>query len=349
MDKIYFAGYRLEHFTGWNGTGIPSYYSLGTSMSSEQNNLGYITLANNQVLWSNVTNNDFDPIFLTAECYHSTYNHFGNVYLCDTDNNIVGIGFNRNSDTYLTVNAWDGIYNGSSGFTSRTSLGSITETFGYQTGRIYRFYLKLSSSNGEEYDTVETFYSSSANSYTLTSIGSYTLSTPLKNIKSSFCFKDTIYNTYGYATLFYLVVANFDLSNTYLDYTTASSIGSTNQWSGDVTSFSTYPVNYSSTGGMSSSTNNTSVSYNLTKTLNTTPSGYAPLAMILSSNDISSNTSTISPFVTDGTNSVTSSNTSSVTSTGNNSTFYLLEDPITNSDWTSNNIQKYQFGLTKID
>ena len=346
--QIYFCGYRLEHFTGWNGIGSPSYSSVATTSSNEQNSLGYISLGNNQVLWGDINNEDYEPIYISAEMYHSQYNHFGNIYLCDTNNGIVGVGFNRNNDNYLYVNAWSGTFDGTSSIT-RSSLGSIKETFGYTVVRVYRLYIKLYSSNGTSYDKLDAYYSSSNNSYSPVLIGSYSLSSPLSNIKSCFVFKDTIYNTYGYQTLFYMCSANFDLTKSYLDYTTISSPGYTSQWSGNNAPFQQYPISYTSSGGYSSSTNNTSQSYTLTRKLNSTSVTIMPLALITSSNDIATNSSgSISPYFTDGNNSITTSDISTVTTSGNTSNFYFYQNPLTNKNWTTNDINNIQVGLTKI-
>lgn len=570
LDKIYFAGYRLEHFTGWDGLSVPNVTSSHTNifnMQSAEQNLLYPLLYNSSTpgpicSFIDTSGNNFNDLFISFEMGLWNGSASGKqpscFYFRDSNNN----GFRINYYFYKTVSPYYadiglsyGSYDSSGNFTESSTIS--LSGYSYLNNGSENYYcrttIKLSSSTGSSYDRIDIFTNRSLVNYAIDHLYSGSLPTPLSDINLYYSKYNSSISDYV-GTLFYLVVANFDLTNTYLDYTTASSIGSTNQWSGNVSTFSTYPVSYSSTGGMTSSTNNTSVSYNLTKTLNTTQSSYTPLVMILSSNNISSNnslytngysgtynitipnylvsgtgisiveyipayswivdsifggtaggggytpgilindngnavvsgyssyynniqiantailanslnygawnqftifnnngtltlttnsvsgtttktisdteftfivdknrilagvayintstipsypfdkasnvtsyidfvdpnnpvvygdgtqftitsktltsitpsnipaisissttkisTATISPFITDGTNSITTSDTATVASSGNNSTFYLLEDPLTNSDWTSSNIQNYQFGLTKID
>lgn len=256
-NEIYFSGFRLEHYTGWNGTGTPSYGTVSLTNTNNYNSVGDISLnSSSNILWGAINDTDYNPIYFmmcggilpTFVTSTNTYNS----YITD-GTNILGFSISNNSSsTNMTLTIFDGTYDSNTnvvtqGNTIYTTSGSLA---GYPicTSALY---FKLSSNSGSSYDTLDVYY----NSYGATS-SSYPFSSPVK-IVNSFSLNNFISHITG---IFHTcsisstsgslpscicdVVANYDLSGGYLDWTTGKAVGTISGWTGDVSPFQTYPVQY---------------------------------------------------------------------------------------------------------
>ena len=257
-NQIYFTGFRAEHFTGWNGVGSPSYTGVSsTSSTLDPNSVGYISLSTSgNVIWKDLSISGLEPVYFCVAVNSGTaQNSYGSFFITDGSNAIRIFPISSNDNQTNDIIRFDtGTYDTTNRFTQvASSTIYINQSTSTLNPRQVKFFLKIYSSNNTTYDKVD-FCATSTASNSLSSATTITLSNPLTSIKSIYSTSLSSNNLF-----FYCVVSNFDLTWSYLDYTTASSVGSTNQWSGDVTSFSTYPVNYLSTGGMYSNTTGTSV------------------------------------------------------------------------------------------
>lgn len=364
--KLYFCGYRLEHFTNWDNSGIGTYYSIVSSDSSETNKLGYLTFYDHMnsalydsVLWKTLDNKVTDTdawISIKVKLDHLnvpgwTKRSNLNYYFVDSNLNSYGYSMNmidssgNGGESYL----YPATYSTSSRFTLGTAItvNSYQSRSSFTYEQIHIHFQKKTTSN---YDYIEIYRQPNQTS-TYTLLYSGTLATPLVDISDFVIFSNSGAGSYQgiYSQFYYCYITNFDTRASYLDYTTISAVGTTNQWGGTTATFQTYPISYTATGGTTSASTDSSVSYALTKTLNAPVSTtIIPLAMILSSNDITdTGTATISPYMISGSNYTTTSDSSTVSTSGTTSNFYLTSNPLTNQTWTSTDIQNTQFGLTR--
>lgn len=362
MAQLFSCGYRLEHFTNWDNSGFPGYYSVGLSDTYESHGLGYIQFYDNMdnvtyknVLWdelnSAISNTNiwltFEVNLLSVSIPGLTARSSFNINLIGSDNNVIGLNLQNIDSSYNGGNAtiYDATYSTSSRLTkgTSTSLGVPSSS----EGRYFRYHINLTKSSGV-YNQIAV-YRESVSAGTITTAYSGSMTGSLSDIKSVLIFTNTGAgsSSHPFCNFYYYAITDTDTRNSYLEGSYASAIGTTNQFSGSSSTLSTYPVTYSVGSGFYSSTTNTSVSFTQNKSLNSIPSGYMALSLINSAAAFTTSENTISQYVYNGGTSKISSDTSTLSTTGNGIRFYNSVDPITGHTLSSTSLN-YEYGITLV-
>ena len=147
---------------------------------------------------------------------------------------------------------------------------------------------------------------------------------------------------------YYCYVTDYATRYSYLEYQTATKLGTTAEWSGDLTTFSTYPVDYYTIGGLYATDANQVVTFGYDKQFDVL-TGYVPSAVVFSSALITDDDSTEAEVagVVKGTSTSSVSYTQAPNADGSCITWYYGEDPVANTDWTIANVNGYEFGLER--
>lgn len=147
---------------------------------------------------------------------------------------------------------------------------------------------------------------------------------------------------------YYCYVTDYATRYSYLEYQTASKLGTSTDWSGDLTTFSTYPVNYYTIGGLYATDANQVVTFGYANPFDVA-SGYVPSAVVFSSALITDADSTDAEVagVVKGTSTSSVSYTQTPNADGSCITWYYGEDPVASTDWTITNVNGYEFGLER--
>ena len=311
-NQIYFSGFRVEHFTGWDGVGTPTYSSVSQSSSIDSLSMIYCgtttvgTYSLQGCLWGELSGTISDEIHIM----YCVYQENGG-YPSDTTPIMIH-GKNTSGDRtrvfQINQSNSNGIYSITENFymfpNSSTSSQLLSYSYGSSSdNEKYRIFYISITGIGTTTGNISISYKNEGTDG-VTQLGSY--SGDLSNITEieSISLHNSLNAQYSEQEYLYCVVSNFDLSNSYLDYAVASSIGYQSGWSGVTTDFSTYPVTLSQTditnnSGVYCVTPNQSVSYTLSKTLNV-DSSYTASAVLLSTPMISSENDQTAPTYTNG-------------------------------------------------
>lgn len=356
MSTVYFCGYRLEHFAGLAGIGSPVYTTATASDTNEANSLGYVTIYATSpnadwgygCLWGNfispsgvsIPTNNFWVTFETNIACTTAYTEtqlqqFSPVVIRGQS----GTAFLHIRPTPNATNSF------------RLLLSpSLTDPTGFIdlgipcsiTAGINKFSIQVSgagTTNG-----VITWYSNGS------LIGTWTGDMTNYANFNAISFHNSSPSTGQY--FYYCYVTDYETRHSYLNYATANAQGSDVDWTGNLTPFSTYPVNYGVLGGMYATGVGQKATYKFNKTF-TDQSGYIPSAVVISSAVVTDSASTIASVagvVKDpvaGTDAETLSQTPNAN--GNGITWYLTQDPLLTADWALANVNGYEFGLERTE
>lgn len=375
-NQIYSCNFRLENFTGWDGISTADYSSVTATDTSEQNSLGYIipgsdSQNNNSnilgCLRSNLVdetgnNTSTDDIWIAWQ--DATINSgVANTELIQliingsttTTNETTG----ETTDTpmYLfmtksnTLNSYDTIINFylNSDMSFKDPIFSVKINDG-NTKVIRLNYIQIIGA-GSNSATIN-FWTQIASDYTtLEQLESKQLDLTTYNKITSYSYHRTMTGTNSNNYLYYTLSSNFRLLKMIFNYQLSSGIGTKyNQWAGDTTTFSTYPVNFESYGtGLYASSNGLKETFKFGNV--TSKQGFIPAAVVFSSAVISGTDITdpsVSDIVCNSAQDSNNSVTKNVSKTGSGLTWFYMLDPITNSRWTVSNINTYEIGLNRV-
>ena len=367
-NQIYSCNFRLENFTNWDNNYPADYSSVVTSDSSEQNLLGYIIPgsdaqnSNNNILGclksnlmdENGENTSTNDIWIAWQ--DVTINSgVANTELVQLI--IYGVDGTTSTPNYLfmtksnTLNDYNTVLN----FYLNDTITFNTPIFSIQindgSSKVIRLnYIQITGA-GTDSATIN-FWTQKASDYTsLEQLENKTIDlTSFDNI-SAYSYHRTMTGTNSNNYLYYTVSSNFRLLKMVFSYSVASSIGKKyTQWSGDMTSFSTYPVNFETYGtGLYTVVDGAKETFAFPST--TVKQGFIPAAVVYSA-AVVSGTDVDNPVVSDVVSSTTQdSNTSTnrnVSKLGSGLTWTYMLDPITNNRWSITNINSYELGLNRV-
>lgn len=362
-NQIYFLGYRPEHFTGWNGSGVSVYSSAVSTNSSNYTGVGYIGMnSSTSILWKDLNLSSLEPLYFLVSLgytYGTNITTGINSFVITDGTNaiIVNCEFAYNSSGtqmggYISVE--EGTYDDSTEeVTISDTILPVTKIFNSPTGSFFEnIYISLSSSNTTGYDTLTVSSTSIGTSYTgdLTKLlSSYTLGTALSKVSSIFDYNST-YNSSRQSAVSYIVVSNFDMSSGYLDYTNVSSSGYYDDWSGTVSTLNTYPmVPGTTSNGLYSYNIGDKATFTSSKQLNTNSTMEPKFIFVESSLSSTIDNSKAQGIISNsGTNLVYSLGSADALTTTNTSyQWFSNQNPATLSSWTVDTINSYNFGIQR--
>lgn len=357
-DQVYFIGYRAEQFTGWDGSGSPSYTGVVASDTNETNKLGYINLSTSgNVIWKDLDITDTtNPVYILC-CVNITPggasgDSLGNLFLTD-GKELISIRL------YSAYPSWNSSVNSSLSSGTYSSGGNITisntiistNVATISASSTIDFYIKLYSTT-TGFDTIEIVYNiqGSATENIL-----YKGSIPsLSSLKSIFsCYSITT----GYTTVseyfYYCAVANFDLTGSYIDYTQVSAEATYTGWTGTVSTLTTYPlVTNNVANGLYSYNAGDQVTFTPAKSL-TAGNGYTTpkctfIDTTLMSNKEDSGFQAV-PIVKSASTSITYTMGSVATPTSTPTDYQWInyQNPSNLSDWSVSDVNTLEFGLKR--
>ena len=90
-DKIYFCGFREEHFSGWNGISPASCSLVTTTDTNSLNNIGCMTLGQaGNIIWSDISV-DSQDLYFSLYVNRKSSSNSTNINFVDGKNNIINI------------------------------------------------------------------------------------------------------------------------------------------------------------------------------------------------------------------------------------------------------------------
>lgn len=350
-DQVYFIGYRAEQFTGWDDTGNPSYTSIASTDPYETNSLGYIGLnTSGNVIWKDLDITDTsNPVYIMVELYSYAGGAnvtCGNIFLTD-GTNILSFQLYGGNNSCCRIEFGTYTTGGTINLTN-TLYNAKFSNFVVETAKIY---IKLSSTTSS-FDTlsVVAIQQGYTTEYTLYS-GSIT---PLSGLKALFsCYLPVS----GYTTIgnyfYYCVVANFDLTGSYIDYTRVSAEATYTGWTGNVSTLTTYPlVTNDVSKGLYAYNSGDQVTFTPSKSL-TTGDGYTTpkctfIDTTLMANKDNSGYQAV-PIIKSSSSSTTYTMGSVVspTTTSTNYQWINFQNPSNLSNWTVSDVNTIEFGLKR--
>ena len=362
MSTLYVSNFRLEHFSGWS-TSAPDYASVTSSDTSEQNKLGYIIPASDQqnsnpyvlgCLRSNITdstNTEVDLNNLWIAWQDVSLNAGSNTELIqlivhgkDASNNEVYVFLSKKSTS--TANTVVNVY-------MNTELAFNTPIMTFNVNDTNSKLIRLSYINiqgaGTDSATI-TVYTQQASDYTtLSTLGTWGGDMTGYSNFNSVTYHRTMTGTGSSNYLYYLLVSDFRLLKMIFSYSVASSIGTYSDWSGTMTSFSTYPVDFLTYGtGLSTNSTNKKETFKFTNISQV--QGFTPVAVVYSAATkagLELTNPTLEDVVTDGTN-VYSSATKTVSQTGSALVWNYLLNPLVGSRWTVTSVNSTELGVNRV-
>lgn len=353
-DQVYFIGYRAEQFTGWDGTGSPSYSGVGASSTNETNNLGYINLsASGNVIWKDLDITDTSkPVYITFEALHTINDGndhtTANLFLTDGSSLLCFSHYKHNGVSYYTVSS--GSYTNSGAISSLTTVGSYTGDYERYVIYTHKIFIKLSSTTSG-FDTISVVFveQGTTNEITVYS-GSVQSLTSLKSIFS--CYYPL--NSYTMASYFYYcVVANFDLTGSYIDYTQVSAEATYTGWTGTVSTLTNYPlITNNAANGLYSYNAGDQVTFTSAKSL-TTGDGYTTPKCTFIDTTLMSSKDDLGyqavPIVKNANTSTTYTmgSVATPTTTPTNYQWINYQNPSNLSDWSVSDVNTLEFGLKR--
>lgn len=351
-DQVYFIGYRPEQFTGWDGSGSASYTSVSATNTIGPNNIGTISLTTSgNVLWKDLNITNLDPVYFCASLYAEfTTGNYGSIVITDGTNAIKIMSINPDDGNNDRLQLSIGTYDSTNRFTQVSS--SIVYNNGSNSSireRQINFFLKFYSSDKIKYDTIDICASSTVLPGVISSVTTITLTNPFTSIKSMY----SSYNSSN-SIFYYCAVANFDLTGSYIDYTTVVSSGTFDGWSGTVSTLNTYPINSNvTTNGVYSYRVNDQITFSPTKQLTSGTGMMAPKAVFIDSS-LSTNENGLgysaTSIVKNSSSSLTYSLGSTIvpSTTVTNYQWVSYQNPSNLSDWSVSDVNSLEFGLKRI-
>lgn len=361
-DQVYFIGYRPEQFTGWDGTGDPSYTSVVSTDSNETNNLGWINLTTSgNVIWKDLDITDTsNPVYILLETNLASSNEasLGNLFITDGAN-VVSIGAYSLFTSYA-INQFDqfcivrsGTYEsgGTVSLTSTLYTSSSITVLSSGVSSTISFFIKLSSTTSG-FDTISIVYKLKG---TTTEITLYTGSiTPLSSLKAIFSCQNQIS---GYSNIvnyfYYCAVANFDLTGAYIDYTQVSAEATYTGWTGTVSTLTTYPlVTTAPANGLYAYNTGDQVTFTPAKSL-TAGNGYTTPKCTFIDTTLMSSKDDLGfqavPIVKSASTSTTYTmgSVATPTTTPTNYQWINYQNPSNLSNWTVPDVNTLEFGLKR--
>lgn len=362
MSTLYTSNFRLEHFSGWC-TSSPDYASVVSSDTSEQNKLGYIVPSSNQqdsnpyvlgCLRSNIvdgigTTVDLNNLWIAWQ--DVSLNAGSNSELIqlivhgrDTTGNDAYVFLTKKSTS--TANTVINVYiNTELAFNTPIMTFNVTDT----NSKLIRLsYINIQGA-GTDSATI-TVYTQPAADYTKLS----TLATWSGDMTGCYNFNSVTYHRTMTGTgsnnyLYYLLVADFRLLKMIFSYTVASSTGTFTDWSGTITSFGTYPVDFLTYGtGLTSNSVDQKETFKFADITQT--QGFIPVAVVYSAAakaGLELSDPIIEDVITDGT-TVYNTETRDVSQSGSALMWNYTINPLTQSKWTVNSVNSIELGVNRV-
>lgn len=150
--------------------------------------------------------------------------------------------------------------------------------------------------------------------------------------------------------VYFCFVTNFDTRDAYLDYSYATTAGTETGWSGDLTTFSTFPTNYFGFGGLyaTAAGQTETLKFNAAFTPDV---GLEPKVLIASSGAVTDSASTVAEVALcikdPTTGNIVNGAPVTVNDLGQEQKWIFSTDILKNASWTTANINSYEFGLTR--
>lgn len=150
--------------------------------------------------------------------------------------------------------------------------------------------------------------------------------------------------------LYYATATNFSIRRSYAKTRVATAVGSLTGWTGNVTPFASYPVNYNAAGGLYA----TEAGDQVTVTLPTEvaeKSGYSVAALSMTAALVTDDDSTVASaaaIIKDtSTSTVTTLNAQSINADGQGYTWNIPVNPEDSTAWTAATLANMEFGLDR--
>lgn len=362
MSTLYTSNFRLEHFSGWS-TSAPDYASVTSSDTAEQNKLGYIVPASDQqdsnpyvlgCLRSNIvdgigTSVDLSNLWIAWQ--DVSLNAGSNTELIqlivhgkDKNGNEAFVFLTKQSTS--TTNTVVNVYmNTELAFNTPIMTFNITDT----NSKLIRLsYINIQGA-GTDSGSI-TVYTQPAADYTkLSTLGTWSGDMTDYVSFNSVTYHRTMTGTGSNNYLYYLLVSDFRLLKMIFSYSVASAIGTFSDWSGTMTSFSTYPVDFLTYGtGLSATSINKKETFTFPSITQT--QGFTPVAVVYSA-AVKAGLEIADPIiedvVTDGSNIYTSE-TKDVSQTGSALMWSYTLNPLIGAKWTVTSVNSTQLGVNRV-
>lgn len=361
-DVVYFCGYKPEHFTGWGGTGSPVYTTVVASDASEANKLGYLDLYTGspgtypnptKCLWGTFLDSTGAPtstnsVWITVQMsVTGGYNSWNVRDAEDTGAVVCHAGSNYailitpGTAASSNLKLWDG---------TASKLGPTLGSLNFSVqGAATRFYINVTG-GGTTTGNIAVYNSSG--------VLTCSYSADLSNYKDfwavsfseAYGYDDGTYDT---SNLYYAYVTNYDPRQSYLIYDTGTAAATKKDWSGNNSTFNTYPLNYLTTAdGYYTTTVGDEVTFAASNTTVSVPAGFEVRtvftsdAMVCGANDTGVAVEGIVYDTTTATE-LTTSTAFTLSPTGSNFFQTLYNDPITGKPWTTDGFNNYEFGVKR--
>ena len=351
----YFLQARLEGFRGYGGTGTPDYTSVTPSDSSEDYSNGYITLSATaqtnawgyNALWAPFRNSDgttpslnsfWAGAEMTLVC-SSTYTE------AQLQQYAPWVIRSSTAGAYIflrpvvsTKNAFRLLIGTDLTDTSKQIDTGIRFT---PNGTSLNRYAIRIDGGGTTSGTIILFVDG-------TRAGSWTGDLTNYHSFDSMSFHKT--TPADALNLYYALATNYSIRRSYVKKRLATAQGSLTDWTGDTTTFSTYPVNYNATGGLYAR----EAGEKTTLTLAADPAdktGYSIAGVTLTAalvTDDDSTVASVAGIVNDTTDStVTTLDAQSINADGQGYIWNMPVNPKDGSAWTSAALANVEFGLDR--
>lgn len=359
--KIYACGSRPDHFTGWGGTGNPVYESYAASDANQVNGLGNIAL--------NTGASSGEPNGWGYGCLWLDFK--------DSSGNKTALSdFWVGMNGYFLTSVYGPITNFAqySGWVLHSSSGTYlmskcasTTAYGYElylspslsdTTQYIDIGISIPRSSGTGLHILDIHVSGAGTSDGLIEayrdgvlMGSWSgdmtdyadfnaLSFHRDNSSGSTCLSVT----YGFVTDTCTVGHNFNTESI------AKAPDLRADWTGDVTTFTTYPPDYTSAGGLYATSYNVAVSFAPVKTYAAPAVGSYVGAVVMQGSLVSDEAiAQVSAFAisSDGLSTATGAPVT-INQTGKNVTYTLTTNPISGSVWNITDVNSVEFGFARL-
>lgn len=360
----YMVGFRLEHFTGYGGVGSPNYASVQATNSSETYQQGCIAISDAcpqntsgwgyGCLWRNFTDENNNPAKLNnfwacMEVWlppHGTTTEASLAQLAP----VVFHGNDESAFIFLradpvTANAYRVLL--AKDLTDTTTFidTGISLTHVNEVSSYYFHVTGAGTANGQ----ITVYYMGTPRAQWIT-IGTWSGNMTDYKDFSAFSFHKAFAAQTNY--LFYAFVTNYDLHFAYLRYTVATGEGTETGWSGDTTTFGTYPVTYNLTGGLYATEAGQTMTLKFGADIAPIV-GVEPKTVILSGafvTDSSATTAPIKGVVKDSTGTITEIGPSQTPDDQGEAFMWVMsKNPVTGALWDAAAASGFEYGYRRIE
>lgn len=352
--KIYACGSRPDHFTGWGGVGKPIYDQLYWQSGRDPNNLGETWMATTIAsgdpsgwgygcMWQDFSSPVTD-FWVATEGFYTT-----SLAVTPSDGvNYAALVLHADGDRYLMVK---------SGLTTAYTASLVLATSLSDVST--HIDLGIPYTKGSDAISVLNIHVSGCGT-TNGAISWYTQDTMIGAWKGDLTDYPSFHalshhnntpSTTSFLAVFYTFVSDVNTRGHDFNYEILSGTqGTRADWVGDAATFTTYPVDYTSTDGLYATEQSATCTFKPAKTYSLPSTAGAKLGTVLLQGSMVSDITdaAIAPYVLDGTTSGAGTSTT-LSTTGKNYSFNLTTNPATGAAWTIADINAVELGFIRTD